>query len=118
LRCAAIAQPDPFRRADLVYRLVRDHRSRSKRGDVDVWIRELVAMLEEQPLVPLTPRPSVNFHQRPLAKHFLAEHAEGQLAGSHRFDRIVAGLDELPRAVVPDDDVAAAVVAGRDHSLE
>jgi hypothetical protein len=75
-------------------------------------------MFEEQPLVALAARTSVDFHQRPLAEHLLAEHAEGQLAGTHCLDRIVARLDELPRAVVPDDDVAAAVVAGRDHALE
>jgi hypothetical protein len=118
LRCAAIAQPDAFRSSDLFYRLVRDHRPRSERGHIDIRIRELVAMLEKQPLVPLASRTSVNFHERPLAEHFLAEHAKGQLAGTHCLDRIIARLDELPRAIVPDDDVAAAVVAGRDHALE
>jgi hypothetical protein len=60
----------------------------------------------------------VNLHQRPLAEHLLAEHAEGEFPRANRLGGIIAGLDELPRAVVPDDDVAAAVVAGRDHSLE
>jgi hypothetical protein len=75
-------------------------------------------MLQEQPLVPLATRPSVDFHERPLAEHLFAEHAEGQLAGAHCFCGIIARLDELPRTVVPDDDVAASVVAGRDHPLE
>jgi len=75
-------------------------------------------MFEEQPLVSLAARPSVNFHQRPLAEHLLAEHAKREFPRANRFDGIIAGLDELPRAVVPDDDVAAAVVAGRDHALE
>jgi len=74
-------------------------------------------MFEEQPLVSLAARPSVNFHQRPLTEHLLAEHPKGELSCLDPFDSVVR-LDELERTVVPDDDVAAAVVAGRDHALE
>jgi hypothetical protein len=75
-------------------------------------------MLEQQPFVALAAGTSVNLHQRPLAEHLLSEHAKREFARANRLDGIIAGLDELPRAVVPDDDVAAAVVPGRDHALE
>ena len=39
-------------------------------------------------------------------------------ARRRRRPRRVVGLARLPRAPVPDDDVAAAVLAGRDHALE
>ena len=57
-------------------------------------------------------------HERPLAEHLLAEHAEGELARLHRRDRIIARLDELPRPVVPDAHVSRAVVAGRDDTFK
>jgi hypothetical protein len=74
-------------------------------------------MFEEQPLVSLAARPSVNFHQRPLTEHLLPVHPKGELPCLDPFDSVVR-LDELERTVVPDDDVAATVVAGRDHALE
>jgi len=117
LRRRSIALPRPLRSANLFDREVGDDRSRRQLGDVDVGIRELIAMLEQEPLVPLAPRPSFDFHQRPLAEHLLPEHLERELARPDPFDRIFR-LGELPRAAVPDDDVAAAVVAGRDDSLE
>jgi len=74
-------------------------------------------MLDEQPLVALAAGTSVDLHQRPLAEHLLAEHPKGELPCLDPFDSVVR-LDEFERTVVPDDDVAAAVVAGRDHPLE
>ena len=75
-------------------------------------------MLEQQPFIAFAARTSVNLHQRPLTEHLLAEHAKGEFAGANGFHRIVAGLDELPCPVVPDDDVAAAIVSGGDHAFE
>ena len=40
-----------------------------------------------------------------------------EVAGGHRVERVVA-LGERPRSPVPDDHVAAAVLAGGDHALE
>jgi hypothetical protein len=75
-------------------------------------------VFQEQPLVAFAVAASMNLHQRPFTEHLLAVHAKRELAGLERFDRIVAGLDELPRALVPDDDVATAVLTGRDYAFE
>ena len=52
-----------------------------------------------------------------MAVQLLAEQVEVQVAGLDGFDRVV-GVGQLPRAPVPHDHVAAAVLAGGDHALE
>ena len=75
----------------------------------------LVALVEQHPLLALARRAAA--HEREVAVQLLAEQIEVQVAGLDGCDRVV-GVGQLPRAPVPHDHVAAAVLAGRDHALE
>ena len=88
------------------------------RRDIDVPIRELVAVLEQQPLVPPLAVPAANLYQRPLPEHFFPVKPERELARCDRLHRIVARLDEFPPALIPDDDVPRSVVSFRNHPFE
>src|SRR5262245_47650202 len=79
----------------------------------------LVVLVEQQPLFlagGVGPRP---YEHEPAAQLFAGQ-VGVQLAALYRVTRIrrIARLVRLPRAGVPDDDVAGAVPAGRDHALE
>src|SRR4051812_24969602 len=78
--------------------------------------RVLVALVQQQPFV-LSVAAGAGADQHETAAQLLAVHVEMQLAGGQRGGRIV-GVRRLPGAVVPDDDVAAAVLAGPDDTLE
>src|SRR5262249_54419524 len=57
-------------------------------------------------------------HGREPALELLAVEAEFELAARDGGPRIDRGRLGLPGAPIPDDDVAGAVLAGRDHALE
>src|SRR5262249_56193788 len=77
--------------------------------------REPVALLDEEPL--LAGRLALRLHpdERPAAAQLVSEQVEQDLA-------LALGLlgvaDDRPPAPVPDDRLARAVVAVRDHALE
>ena len=75
----------------------------------------LVALVEQHPLLTGTGRAAAN--EGEVAVQLLAEQVEVQVAGLDGCDRVV-GVGQLPRAPVPHDHVAAAVLAGGDHALE
>ena len=80
----------------------------------------LVALLEQQPLRPATPI-ATPLHEHEPAPQLLAVEVEVQVAGLDRRQRIVVvavGLGQRPPPPVPHDDVATAVLAGRDDALE
>ena len=73
-------------------------------------------LVHEEPLVRvLAAAPALDQDQAP--PELVAGHVRVQLAGCDGRDRVVC-LVRLPGAGIPDDHVAAAVLAGRDHALE
>src|SRR6185295_16285974 len=77
--------------------------------------RLVVLLLDEQPLLAVGVPRSSHADERPAAAQLLAEELELQLARAVRLEGIAVGL---PRAAVPEDDRAAAVLALRDDPLE
>jgi hypothetical protein len=76
-------------------------------------------MLQQQPFVSAGRRaPSLDTNERPFAEHLFSFQSKGQLSTLERFHRIATRLDELPCSLIPDDDVARAVIPFRDHSFE
>ena len=71
--------------------------------------------MEQHPL--LTRARCAAAHEREVAAQLLAEQVEVEVAGLDGGERVV-GVGQSPRAPVPDDHVAAAVLAGGDHALE
>jgi hypothetical protein len=115
-RRLAVTHPDVLG-ADLIDVEVGNDRIRSNLGDVDVGIGPFVTVLQQQPLVAFR-RTSLDPHQGPLPEHLLSEELERQLSPFQGLDRVIAGLDEFPGALVPDDDVSGTIVPLRDHPLE
>src|SRR5262249_13860565 len=78
--------------------------------------RELVASLDEEPALPGVARPTPpGLQGPPAAVQLLAGGREREPALLHAGARVV---DRLPRAVVPDDDAPAAILALGDHAFE
>ena len=79
----------------------------------------LVLFVQKEPLLlagGIGPGP----HQDEAAAQFVAVHIEVELPLPHRASRVgrVSGLVCFPGALVPYDDIPAAVLAGRDYALE
>jgi hypothetical protein len=88
-----------------------------KRGDDVVFgerPRPCVLLLEQHPAV-LAIAGFGDAYELPQAGELLAVEPKDELAARHRGARITFGL---PRAAVPDDDGAGAVLARRDRSFE
>ena len=77
----------------------------------------LVVLVDEQPLLLAPPLPLRRPHEHEAPGELLAVDVEVQIALRDGLGRIDPGLG-APPSPVPDDDVAAAVLAGRDHALE
>ena len=86
-----------------------------------------VALVDQQPLLALVilerrarraAGPAARAHDREPAAHLLAVDPELELALRDRRAGVGGLVLGLPRAPVPDDDVAGAVLLGRDHALE
>src|ERR1700722_2571706 len=75
--------------------------------------RVVVILVQQQPLLVLAPAAD----QDQPAAQFVAGDVHVQLAGRDPGRRVV-GLGRFPRADVPDDHVAAAVLTRGDHALE
>jgi hypothetical protein len=101
---------------DLLVRTPGEHRAwmvlRIPVGDGIV-----VVLVQQQPLLLVAAAVAAAADQHQAAAELGAVHVRMQLAARHRRGRVV-GLVGLPGADVPDDDVAAAVLTGRDHALE
>src|ERR1035441_5477737 len=78
--------------------------------------RVLVILMQQQPLLLAGP---VLFtaHQDQAAVQLLAIDVSVQLSGCHRGGWVFGGV-WFPRAAVPPDHIAPAVLPGRDHALE
>src|SRR5438046_2893223 len=72
--------------------------------------------MQQQPLLPARPAPA-GAHQHETTAQLLAMQVDVQLARSKGPRRIIR-LTRLPGTGVPDDDVPAAVLAGRDDPFE
>ena len=77
----------------------------------------VVVLVDEQPLLLAPPLPLRGPHEHEAPGELLALDVEVQIALRDGLGRIDPGLG-APPSPVPDDDVAAAVLAGRDHALE
>ena len=77
--------------------------------------RGIVVLVDQQPLLTIALRASP--HEGEPAGELATVEVEVHASVGDGLDRVV-GLGELPRPPVPDDDVAAAVLAGRNHTLE
>ena len=115
-----VRAPHPIRIGlDLVVGATAEHGSGMVLG-VPAVDGVLVALVDEEPLLPASSRPRaipVATHQHQPAAQLVAVHVGVQLARGHRRGRVV-GAARLPRADVPHDHVAAAVLALGDHALE
>ena len=109
--------PQPVRVGQhLVVGAAAEHRPRVVLG-VPAVHGVLVALVQQQPLL-LAAASSCRGAPAPTGRA-ASRRAPRRAARPPRHGRArVVGLDRLPGAGVPDDDVAAAVLAGRDHALE
>ena len=77
----------------------------------------VVVLVDQQPLLFAARRATAD--EREVPGQLLTDQIEAQVAGGDGCQRIgVRVVGQLPRSPVPDDDVAAAVLAARDDSLE
>ena len=93
-----------------------DHAVGQRRDDVVLRQRPrpLVLLLEQKPRVlPITGL--ANAHQLPQAGQLFAVQPKDELALLHALARVA---DRFPRAAIPDDDVAGAVLLRRDRAFE
>ena len=79
--------------------------------------RVLVVLVDEEPLLLAPPLPLRRPHEHEAPGELLAVDVEVQIALRDGLGRIDPGRG-TPPPTVPDDDVAAAVLAGRDHAFE
>ena len=77
----------------------------------------LVVLVDEQPLLLAPPLPLRGPHEHEAPGELLALDVEVQIALRDGLGGIDPGFG-APPSPVPDDDVATAVLAGRDHALE
>ena len=106
-----VGPPHPLRVGlDLVVGPPAEHRGRVVLR-VPAFDGVLVVLVQQQPLV------AVPADQDEPAAQLLAEQVGVEVAGPHRGRRVVGGV-RGPGAPVPDDHVAAAVLAVRDDPLE
>ena len=79
--------------------------------------RVVVVLVQQEPLLLVEGRSGGRSAPARTGREPLAEQVEVQLARAHRLCWVL-GLVRSPRPAVPDDDVATAVLAGRDDALE
>src|SRR3954471_13822594 len=77
--------------------------------------RRLVVLVKQEPLLARAFRSAA--HEDEASLELAAVEVEMELAIVHRVDRVLPSRPR-PRSPAPDDDIAAAVLAGRDASLE
>jgi hypothetical protein len=113
-RVGPVRLPGPVRRLrHLLDRPPRDHARGLLGDDVGGIARRIVAALEQEPALLLAG--AARLHEVPAPVQLLAAERERQPPLLHRRAGVALGL---PRAVVPHDDGAAAVLTRRDHALE
>ena len=116
LRRRQVRAPQPGRVGlDLVVGATAEHRSRvvSRLPAAD---RVLVVLVQQEPLLLAGPV-GVPSHQDQPAAEFVTVHVGVQLARRDGGGGVIGGV-RFPGSAVPDDDVTAAVLAGRDHPFE
>src|SRR4051795_4641815 len=77
--------------------------------------RRLVVLVKQEPLFARALRPAANEDEASL--ELAAVKVEVELAVLHRCNRVLSSR-QRPPSPVPHDDIPAAVLAGRDASLE
>ncbi len=80
--------------------------------------RLVIALLDQQPLLLVAAAAHVAAHERPLAVQLLAVQRELELARLVHLARLRFAAVRLPRAAIPDDHAARAVVAFRYLTFE